>query len=93
MNDLSELYRGSKTFKDYSKNYLDFLKKIFSDINHDNIERIVNIFMKARDVSLAILQDIKDARVFMNFYRSQKKFVTLLLKEPPRQKLKTKLLR
>jgi D-sedoheptulose 7-phosphate isomerase len=48
MSDLNEIYNGCKSLKEYSKKYLEYLSILFSEINLEDLEKILNTFEKAR---------------------------------------------
>lgn len=49
MRDLSEMYNECKSLREYSSKYLEYLSSLFSEINLEEIEKIVSIFEKARE--------------------------------------------
>jgi len=48
MNDLSEIYSGCKSSIEYSSRYLKYLANLFSEINLEDINKIVDLFQQAR---------------------------------------------
>jgi len=48
MNDVSEIYNGCKSVKDYSKKYLNFISNLCSTINIGEIDKVIDIFLQAR---------------------------------------------
>ncbi len=48
MNDLSDIYNGCKSLKNYSRRYLDFISDLCSTIDLGGIEKVVDIFLQAR---------------------------------------------
>jgi len=48
MNDLSDIYNGCKSIKDYSNKYLNFISNLCLNIELGEIDKVVNVFFKAR---------------------------------------------
>lgn len=48
MNDLSDIYNGCKSSKDYSKKYFNYLSELYSSIDVESIEKVINVFLEAR---------------------------------------------
>lgn len=48
MNDLSDIYNGCKSVKDYSSRYLKFMSNLCSTIDLDGIDKVIDIFLQAR---------------------------------------------
>ena len=46
MNNLEKLY--TKNIKTYSKKYIDYLHHIMNQINFDEIDNVLKIFLKAQ---------------------------------------------
>ena len=49
MNDLSDLYDGCKSIVDYSKKYLNFISNLCLSIDFNEIDKIINAFLLARE--------------------------------------------
>ena len=48
MNDLSDIYNGCKSVKEYSNRYLNFMSNLFSTIDLSRIDKVIDIFLQAR---------------------------------------------
>jgi len=48
MNDLSDIYNGCKSVKEYYSRYLNFISNLCSTIDLDEIDKVIDIFLQAR---------------------------------------------